>query len=189
MTIEKHIDGDQNITLALSGDIDTTTFLQLREAVTAVPDDIGRLTLDFRDVRVITSAGLRELLVCAQRFGEERLLVKNVSPEVMKIFEMTGFDSILTIEEAREDNATYVHMTLQTLLRRRVEKSGDKVALRNETEAYTWRDIDVASPRSSRAISPRWASVGDRTWASAARIPSTGYASSTPRRSWARPPC
>ena len=74
MTIEKHIDGDQNITLALSGDIDTTTFLQLREAVTAVSDDIGRLTLDFRDVRVITSAGLRELLVCAQRFGEERLL-------------------------------------------------------------------------------------------------------------------
>lgn len=145
MTIEKHIDGDQNITLALSGDIDTTTFLQLREAVTAVPDDIGRLTLDFRDVRVITSAGLREMLVCAQRFGEERLLVKNVSPEVMKIFEMTGFDSILTIEEAREDDATYVHMTLQTLLRRRVEKSGDKVALRNETEAYTWRDIDVAS--------------------------------------------
>ena len=145
MTIEKHIDGDQNITLALSGDIDTTTSLQLREAVTAVPDDIGRLTLDFRDVRVITSAGLRELLVCAQRFGEERLLVKNVSPEVMKIFEMTGFDSILTIEEAREDDATYVHMTLQTLLRRRVEKSGDKVALRNETEAYTWRDIDVAS--------------------------------------------
>ena len=95
MLINKNIESERRLTLAISGSIDTNSAPQLREAVAAVPADTERLTLDFRDVYVITSAGLRELLVCAQRFPEDRLRLINVSPDIMEVFSITGFDDIL----------------------------------------------------------------------------------------------
>ena len=145
MLINRNIESERKLTLAISGSIDTNTAPQLREAVAAVPADTELLTLDFRDVYVITSAGLRELLVCAQRFPEERLRLINVSPDVMEVFSITGFDDILNIEAAEEDLSTYVHMSFKELLARHVRQSGDKVVLKNEREAYTWKDIDKAS--------------------------------------------
>ena len=87
MLINRNIESERRLTLAISGSIDTNSAPQLRDAVAAVPADTELLTLDFRDVYVITSAGLRELLVCAQRFPEDRLRLINVSPDVMDIMD------------------------------------------------------------------------------------------------------
>lgn len=145
MLINKNIESERRLTLAISGSIDTNSAPQLREAVAVVPADTELLTLDFRDVYVITSAGLRELLVCAQRFPEDRLRLINVNPDIMEVLSITGFDDILNVEAASEELSTYVHMSFKTLLARHVKQSGDKVVLKNEREAYTWADIDKAS--------------------------------------------
>ena len=137
MLINKNIESERRLTLAISGSIDTNSAPQLREAVAAVPADTELLTLDFRDVYVITSAGLRELLVCAQRFPEDRLRLINVNPDIMEVLSITGFDDILNVEAASEELSTYVHMSFKTLLARHVKQSGDKVVLKNEREAYT----------------------------------------------------
>ena len=88
---------ENELTLAISGRIDTTTSPELREEIAKVPDDTARLVLDFKDVAYISSAGLREILICRKRFPEDRMLVTNVSPEVNDIFEVTGFKDILNI--------------------------------------------------------------------------------------------
>ena len=134
-----------NFTLFLEGEIDTSTAGELREAVASIPDTADHLVLDFRDVVLITSAGLRELVVCAKRFPGKKLLLKNVNPDIREIIHMVGFDNFLAIEAAEDDVSTFVHMSFKTLLKRRAEKSADKVVLKNERESYTWKDIDQAS--------------------------------------------
>nr|WP_051527080.1 STAS domain-containing protein [[Eubacterium] cellulosolvens] len=74
MIIEKKQNNGE-FCLILSGRIDTTTSPQLREKIAEIPDEAERLILDFKDVEYISSAGLRELLVCRQRFREERMLI------------------------------------------------------------------------------------------------------------------
>ena len=145
MLIKKEIESERSLTLVISGSIDAITAPQLREAVAQVSDDTKLLTLDFRDVYAVTSAGLRELLVCAQRFPDNRCRLINVSSDIMEVFSITGFDDILNVEVASEDRSTYVHMSFKELLARHVRQSGDMVVLKNEREAFTWADIDRAS--------------------------------------------
>ena len=106
MNIEKREDPKGTVTLRLSGRIDTNTSPQLRAAIIEVPVDIGRLVLDFSDVPYITSAGLRELLICRKRYPGEQLRIVNVNTDVMEIFEMTGFDSVLPIESTAAEADT-----------------------------------------------------------------------------------
>ena len=145
MTFDKWDDMKGNITLHLAGRIDTNTAAQLRAAITDIPADTGRLTLDLRDVPYISSAGLRELLICRKRFPGGRMRILNVNAEVMEVFAMTGFDSILPVEHAQEDVSTYINLSFKELLARRVHENGAKVVLMSEDGGYTWQDIDRAS--------------------------------------------
>ena len=145
MKIKRIENPEGRFTLVIEGEINTSTADELREAVASIPDTAEKLILDFRDVVLLTSAGLRELVVCAKRFPGERLLLKNVNPDIMEIIHMIRFDSFLNIETADDDASTFVHMSFKALLKRRTERAGDKIVLKNEREAYTWRDIDQAS--------------------------------------------
>jgi fatty-acyl-CoA synthase len=145
LNIEKREDLKGNITLHLSGRIDTTTSAQLRTAITGIPGDVGRLVLDFRDVPYITSAGLRELLICRKRFPGEQMLIVNVNTEIMEIFAMTGFDSVLPLENEQKDESTYIDLSFKELLAHHVRQNGTKAVLMNEDGCYTWEDIDRAS--------------------------------------------
>lgn len=144
MIIEKTQAGNEWM-LAISGRIDTTTSPELREEIAKVPDDVARLVLDFKDVAYISSAGLREILICRKRFSGDRMLVTNVSPEVSNIFEVTGFDSLIPLSLATEDVATYVNLSFAAFLERKVQEEGDKVTLVANGERYTWADIDRCS--------------------------------------------
>ncbi|MEG1979381.1 MAG: STAS domain-containing protein, partial [Victivallaceae bacterium] len=60
---------------------------------------IRELIFDFSEVDYVSSAGLRVILLAQKKMasrGSMKLI--HVAPEVMEVFEMTGFDAILSIE-------------------------------------------------------------------------------------------
>lgn len=57
------------------------------------------LTLDAEQTKYVSSSGLRVLLKFRKELGG--LKITNVSPEVFEIFEVTGFNSFLTVEKRK----------------------------------------------------------------------------------------
>ncbi len=98
MTIETKRDGSK-LYAAVIGRIDTVT---VTEAENILKSDIGsvtELTLDFKELNYISSAGLRLLLSLQKLMNTQgSMKVINVNPTVMEIFEVTGFSEMLTIE-------------------------------------------------------------------------------------------
>ena len=98
MNISKSIDGN-TMNIALEGRLDTTTSPRLEEEVRADIGGITELNFDLAALEYISSAGLRVLLAAQKIMNAQgAMTVKNVSPEIMEIFEVTGFSEILTIE-------------------------------------------------------------------------------------------
>ena len=57
--------------------------------------------LEFTDLAYLSSAGLRVLLSCQKKMNAAKgsMVVKHVNEIIMEVFEATGFDSILTVEQ------------------------------------------------------------------------------------------
>ena len=91
---------NSNLTVVISGNIDTVTApeldAKLQENIAGVKD----LVLDFAAVDYISSAGLRVVMIANQNMEEcdGELTIRNVNDDVMEVFEMTGFDSLLNFE-------------------------------------------------------------------------------------------
>ena len=98
LNIEKKQDG-KNLTVALTGRLDTVTAPELESELASALEDVENLVIDMKDLEYISSAGLRVLLT-AQKIMRNRgsFIVCNVNEIVMEIFEVTGFSDILTIE-------------------------------------------------------------------------------------------
>ncbi len=98
MTITKEQNG-QELCIALEGRLDTTTSPELEEELKGSLDGITGLTIDLAALDYISSAGLRVLLSAQKTMNKQgSMVVKNVSEEIMEVFEVTGFSDILTIE-------------------------------------------------------------------------------------------
>lgn len=98
MNTKKKKDGS-TLTVTVSGRIDTATAPEFESAVKSDLDGVQSLVLDFKDVNYISSAGLRVLLSLQKKMmvqGEMKLI--NVNDVVNDVFEVTGFDEILTYE-------------------------------------------------------------------------------------------
>ena len=94
-----HTPGPTAHTSAIEGSVDTVTAPELEAAIAALPDTLERLILDFTAVDYVSSAGLRVLLAADQRLSASgALILRNVNPDVREVFEMTGFDELLTLE-------------------------------------------------------------------------------------------
>lgn len=99
MNIKKKKDGN-TATFAISGRIDTATAPEVDEFVNKNLDGVQNLILDFKEVNYVSSAGLRVLLSLQKKMmvkGEMKLI--NVNDAVSDVFEVTGFDEILTFEK------------------------------------------------------------------------------------------
>ncbi|MGN0807835.1 MAG: STAS domain-containing protein [Candidatus Coproplasma sp.] len=97
MTITKNYEGGK-LTIELSGRLDTNTSPALEGELSSL-SEVNELTLDFKGIDYISSAGLRVLLQAQKimnKSGSMRLI--NVNSGVMEIFEITGFADILTVE-------------------------------------------------------------------------------------------
>ena len=90
------------LTVALNDRLDSATATGIEgDLYMLVDDEIRTIVLDCQGMEYIASTGLRILLTLYKlihaRHGE--VILKNVDPSVMEIFEMTGFDEILKIEK------------------------------------------------------------------------------------------
>ncbi len=98
MKIDKQVNGNE-IVISLAGRLDTITAPELEEQLASGLDDMEKLTFDMEKLEYISSAGLRVLLSAQKKMSKKGgMIVKNVSEEVMEIFEVTGFADILVIE-------------------------------------------------------------------------------------------
>ena len=83
--------------LKVEGRLDTITAPDLDKRISEL--DAKEIVLDLENLEYISSAGLRVLLAAHKKFVKlNGMKVTNVKPEVMEIFEMTGFADILVIE-------------------------------------------------------------------------------------------
>lgn len=96
MEINKSIN-EKEMAVVIKGRLDTVTAPDLEKEL--ILDSVDSLVLDFKELEYISSAGLRVLLasqkVMAKKSG---MVIINANKEIKEIFELTGFDSILTIK-------------------------------------------------------------------------------------------
>ena len=98
MTIEKKTEGSK-LTLNISGRLDTSTAPQLEEVITNEIANVKDLVLDFATLDYVSSAGLRVILKAQKKMNTVGTMkIVNVNESIMEVFNITGFDSILTIE-------------------------------------------------------------------------------------------
>lgn len=91
--------GGANLTLALEGRLDTNTAPQLEAELKQSVDGVAELTLDLSGLQYISSAGLRVLLAAQKVMSRQgHMIVRHVAPDVMDVFEITGFSDFLTIQ-------------------------------------------------------------------------------------------
>ena len=98
MNLKRKTDGTA-MTVTVAGRIDTATAPEFEQGVKPYLGNITELTLDFKEVNYVSSAGLRVLL-SAQKTMSRRggMKLRNVNATILEIFDVTGFADILTIE-------------------------------------------------------------------------------------------
>ena len=98
MTIEKNLNASE-LTVTLTGRLDTTTAPQLEAELKTSYDGVEKLVLDFAGLEYLSSAGLRVLLAAQKAMNKQgEMIIKHVNETINEIFEVTGFIDILTIE-------------------------------------------------------------------------------------------
>lgn len=98
MTITKDLKGTELI-ISLEGRLDTITAPELEKELNASLNGVQALTFDFDKLEYISSAGLRVLLAAQKCMNKQgTMVVKNVNETISEIFEVTGFNDILTIQ-------------------------------------------------------------------------------------------
>ena len=133
------------VTLKVSGRLDTETSSQFREEMKQIPQNAEKLIFDFTDVNYVSSAGLRELLVCRKQYPGDRMTIINVQENVYEVFEMTGFDAIIPVEIAKDHDAAYMTLSFKSFLEKKVQTESGRVVVKTDTDSYTWSDIDKCS--------------------------------------------
>lgn len=99
MVVKRKQNGDV-LNVAISGRIDTNTAPELEAQVKPYLDGITSLMLDFSQVEYISSAGLRVLLSLQKiMMGRGEMKIVGVNDIINDIFEVTGFNEILTYEK------------------------------------------------------------------------------------------
>jgi anti-sigma B factor antagonist len=100
MEIKRNVNG-KSVELIVMGRVDTVTAPDLTTALLPeFANDFDEVILNLAAVNYVSSAGLRTLLA-AQKEAKKRskgFIIKSVNDEVMEVFNMTGFNDILTIE-------------------------------------------------------------------------------------------
>lgn len=98
MTIEKNID-NENVTLTVSGRLDTTTAPELEAVLDEVLDNAKDLVFNLENLEYISSAGLRVILKAQKTMNTKgSMKLTGVNDSIMEVFDITGFLDILTIE-------------------------------------------------------------------------------------------
>ena len=98
MVIEKNFENEQ-LTLKVSGRLDTTTAPELEAEIDASLDAANEVVFDMADLEYTSSAGLRVILKAQKIMNAKgKMKLVNVNESIMEVFEVTGFVDVLNIE-------------------------------------------------------------------------------------------
>ena len=97
MTLNTIFD-EKNCTIMIEGSIDTLTARDLDRAVNEAAPKCEKMILDMEKVDYISSGGLRVVVGANRTVGKGNLILKNLAPNVLEIFRLTGFTKVLNIE-------------------------------------------------------------------------------------------
>ncbi len=98
MKITKNFE-NETLTIIFEGKLDTATTPQATQEIEIELDKINKLVLDMKDLKYISSAGLRLMLSLHKKMAAKGgMTLKNVNETNMEIFDMTGFTDILNFE-------------------------------------------------------------------------------------------
>ena len=97
------------LVVSLEGKLDTTTASQLQNVLSKAFEDITQNTensmtkevhLDCEKLSYVSSAGLRVLLIMEKMSKSSGIpfILNGISDDIMEVFNMTGFDKMLTIK-------------------------------------------------------------------------------------------
>ena len=99
MEIITELNGTE-LTIRLKGRLDNNTSPQLNEVVASSLLGVTSLVFDFTDLAYVSSAGLRVLLTAQKIMKKQgKMVVRHPNEDVIDIFDITGFNNILTIEK------------------------------------------------------------------------------------------
>ena len=93
---------EEKLVLKIEGAIKTLVAPCLDEAIKTAMEKNEDFKIDFSEVTYIASAGLRVLLNMQQDIDENdkpEVIIINVLDNVKEVFEQTGFNNILSIED------------------------------------------------------------------------------------------
>ena len=96
------VENGKETRIALSGQLDTLSAAEFEKEIGQILHGDGSdIILDGNGLTYISSAGLRLLLTLQKGVKAKggSLRLKNIRKEIMDIFNITGFSSILTIEQ------------------------------------------------------------------------------------------
>ena len=97
MKVEKRFENDV-LYIAILGRLDTMTAPEFEKEVENL-DGAKEIILDLKELDYLSSAGLRIILKMQKAMiGKGSMKLRNVKPNIMEIFEITGFTDFLTIE-------------------------------------------------------------------------------------------
>ncbi len=87
------------LNIAMEGILDTKTAPELEAVITEHLSNVTEINFDLAKLEYLTSAGLRVLLMAQQELDDKdgTMTLKNVSDDIMEVFDMTGFIDVLTI--------------------------------------------------------------------------------------------
>ena len=105
MEITSGTDGDL-VQFHVEGNLDSATSPSLARAVNvAMEEGARRLIFDIRDVRYVSSAGLRVILIAAKQAQSAGggVAVFGLQANVAQVFAVSGFDKVVTIAASDGD--------------------------------------------------------------------------------------
>ena len=97
---------DGVLSAEVNGRIDGTTAIAFEQAIkTAIEESDHALILDFKNLLYISSAGLRAILLIAKNLRQQnaKFALCSMSDQIREVFEISGFDKIVSIYGSRAD--------------------------------------------------------------------------------------
>ena len=101
MTIRSERFDNDSMVLFLSGRLDTASSSAFEHNLNALVDGTKDIIFDLKDLSYISSSGLHVLLQAQKTMAanNRKLVIRNIVGSVKDVFEMTGFNTIVNMEE------------------------------------------------------------------------------------------
>ncbi len=99
LTVNKTMEDNNTLIIAPVGQIDTQTSAEFQREIDSSLEGIENLIFDFSEVKYISSAGLRVLLVTHKKMlTQGKMVIRKVNDIVSDILDVTGFSELFEVE-------------------------------------------------------------------------------------------